>query len=355
MSLNDLIQTTRPPVNEIISRFRDDVYFVDNSFQRRLVWTEKQRVRLIETVLTGRPMPEIYLWQQPVDTETGAQRHSVVDGQQRINALVQFVSNEWPLYRKFLDTENQASSFAEKNWRDLSADEKGLIWNYVINVRTVPQTVTKEDIRNIFKRLNETDRSLNPQELRNAEFNGQFIEASETVANDPHWRQWEVFSDTQIRRMHDIQLASSLLTFLRRGVINDSAAVINKIYDFYNDKYEERAEDVTTVTAFLSRAEETYFQAPSVRSMFTKPIQLYTLFCVDQLAGLQGETAAQAAAGLAQFVEAYEAGDTDVRIESYREGSSSRTASKASRDRRINSLLDYLGFTAGDRNDGSRT
>ena len=72
-NLNAIIQSERPSVTNIVTKMRSSEYFVDNSFQRRLVWTEKQKIRLIETILTNYPMPEIYLWQQPADPEIGRQ------------------------------------------------------------------------------------------------------------------------------------------------------------------------------------------------------------------------------------------------------------------------------------------
>lgn len=347
MSLNDLIQTTRPTVSEIVSRFRDDLYYVDNSFQRRLVWTEKEKVKLIETILMGYPIPEIYLWQQPIDTESGIQRHSIIDGQQRITTLTQFVSNEWALQAKYLSTENQTAPYSGVLWKDLDVEQKASIWNYVINIRTVPQVVEERAVRAIFKRLNETDKSLNPQELRNAEFNGQFILASELIADDPRWREWGIFSDGQIRRMADIQLASSMLTYKRKGVVGETPADINAIYDMYNDVYEDKDRDVAEILGFLDRAGEHYFIDPRTRSFFTKPVNFYTLFCVDDFAITRGVAPDALLSGLNRFVAEYENADGGTReenvvIEDYREGASSRTASKASRDRRVNSLLKYL-------------
>ncbi len=41
--INERIQTTRPTISNLVSELRSESYFVDNSFQRRLVWVEKQK------------------------------------------------------------------------------------------------------------------------------------------------------------------------------------------------------------------------------------------------------------------------------------------------------------------------
>ncbi|MEG3150734.1 DUF262 domain-containing protein [Sphingomonas sp. ZT3P38] len=344
MSLNSLIQSTRPTITDIVSNFKNKQYFVDNSFQRRLVWTEKQKVRLIESVLLGFPMPEIYLWQQHADPDTGNRRHSIVDGQQRITSLAQFISNEWLLKESYLDDSSRALDFSGKFWKDLSNDRKQAIWNYVISIRNIPDTVTEIQVRDIFKRLNETDKSLNPQELRHAEFNGLFIKTAETLADLPLWRDWGVFTDGQIRRMRDIELTSSLLIYLRRGIVEETSLLINDVYDMYNDVYESSTEDISFVKGFMDFCRDRVFTNLTVKSMFSKPVHIYSLFCAYSTLKLTKDGLDKLVARLPPFVSAYEndTGVADPDLEKYRVGAASRTRSKASRDRRADGLISWV-------------
>ena len=70
---------------------------VDNSFQRKYVWTLKHQIKLIETILMGFPIPEIYLWQRNTNPETGETQFAIVDGQQRLGALTDFINNDFKL------------------------------------------------------------------------------------------------------------------------------------------------------------------------------------------------------------------------------------------------------------------
>lgn len=341
MSLNNVIQPTRPTVSNIVEQYRAKDMFVDNSFQRRLVWTEKQKVRLIETILIGYPMPEIYVWQQPADADTGKQKFSIVDGQQRITAMSQFVSNEWKLAKGSLDFPE--ADYSDLTWKDLPAKIKQSFWDYVVNARTIPSDVDAEQIKSIFRRLNETDRSLNPQELRNAEFNGRFIKLAEELADTPEFSRLGVFTDHQIRRMADIQFTSGMLMFLRRGILEETLSTVNETYDLYNDTYEEAEEDKEVIRKFFENCDESYFVSDRVRSMFSKQVHLFTLFCLEQTLKAQGADLSDFAAKLDDFVELYESNpSTSDIVEAYREGASSRTRSRASRALRLNNLLKFV-------------
>jgi uncharacterized protein with ParB-like and HNH nuclease domain len=57
-------------------------------FQRNPVWSGKQKGALIETILLEYPIPEIYM--QDIVSASGDESHIVVDGQQRIRAVLDY-------------------------------------------------------------------------------------------------------------------------------------------------------------------------------------------------------------------------------------------------------------------------
>src|SRR5712692_3009522 len=61
-------------------------------FQRKPVWTDKQRSFLIESILMDIPIPEVYV--QVNQADDGTERYGVVDGQQRLRTILQFVGIE---------------------------------------------------------------------------------------------------------------------------------------------------------------------------------------------------------------------------------------------------------------------
>src|SRR6266566_5280740 len=61
-------------------------------FQRKPVWTAKQRSFLIESILLNVPIPEVYV--QVSQAEDGSEEFGVVDGQQRLRTILQFIGIE---------------------------------------------------------------------------------------------------------------------------------------------------------------------------------------------------------------------------------------------------------------------
>src|ERR1700683_3472776 len=122
--LNDSLQHGRNPVSWLNDYFKKNGIYVDNSFQRRSVWVERNKARLIETILTGFPMPEIYLWLGKADPKTGLTKYSIVDGQQRLTAIRDFIANGFSLRSLYLDRKNRSASYADKSFKELSDADK---------------------------------------------------------------------------------------------------------------------------------------------------------------------------------------------------------------------------------------
>lgn len=340
-SANEVIQSTRASIAKLVKSFQKGSYFVDESFQRRLVWGPKQKVRLIETVLIGFPIPEIYIHRQTTNTKTGDEAFSIVDGQQRISTLSQFISGEWPLKASYLDSENREKDFADCEWDDLSDARKSQIYDFMINVREIPSSISIDEIRKIFKRLNETDRSLNPQEIRHAQFTGKFVQFAEKLADEDFWSEWEIFSDRQVRRMADVEFTTSLLSYFKNGIVTDSSAMVNKLYDGYNESYPGIRTDQRRFRDLLSKIDYLFEKDDSIASFFGKTVHLYTLFVIlDKYDFVPSQKIMPEK--LAQFIEKNDAKRKANIILEYRRGSEQRTRSKVSREIRHEALLKFL-------------
>ena len=139
---------------------------VDNSFQCNYVWTVKNQTQLIESILIGYPIPEIYLWNTGTDENTGDTKYSIIDGQQRCGAVFQFIANTYKLKESHLDPNNpKLSTIKNRLFKDLETEDKKAIWSYVFSIRLVRSQVVRISIINMFLRLNSNNMTLNPQKL----------------------------------------------------------------------------------------------------------------------------------------------------------------------------------------------
>lgn len=197
------------------------------AFQRRPVWTDEQSAYLIDTVMLGLPFPEVYL--RSKTTEDGVTTHQVVDGQQRIRALLRFGRNDLTL-----EGPEVSASLQGLRFEDLSPDQKRGFWEYEVVTRDL-SNASDTEVRDIFRRLNIGAVNLNDQELRHAKYKGQFIKLMEELADDEWWTDMRVVSVKQVRRMEDVEFVSELFVAMMAGP-QDKKRTLEQYYeDFEND------------------------------------------------------------------------------------------------------------------------
>ena len=90
----ELFDRNKKTIKQIKDDFESGKLIIDSSYQRRSVWTTQDNVRLIETILMGYIVPEVFLWPASVDPDTGDTVTHIVDGQQYGNFLPVFEMND---------------------------------------------------------------------------------------------------------------------------------------------------------------------------------------------------------------------------------------------------------------------
>jgi hypothetical protein len=221
---------------------------ISPKFQRRAVWMEAERQSLISTIMEALPFPEIYI-QQQTDPTTGAQKHIVVDGQQRVTSILKFIDNEVSL--------PIADAWTGEYFADLNDPQKSHFWDYKVVVRILRNTSDAE-IRDLFARLNTNNISLNDQELRNARFKGRFKNACEGIADNSVFQVFGLFTAREIRRMVDVEFASELLVLTIHGITNKK--------DLIDPNYAEFEEEFPGEVEYVSEVETTLALVRSVLS-----------------------------------------------------------------------------------------
>lgn len=156
---DSFLHTTHRTITWFKKAFTNGELVLSAPFQRNAVWTNLQKSYLLDTVLSGLPIPELYM--QDVGNEAGEEKHVVVDGQQRIRAVLDYVLGNFSL-----DGDDVTKQWRGLKFDHLSIEDKKSIYNYKFVVRILPSNLKEEDIRAIFARLNKNVVSLTDQELR---------------------------------------------------------------------------------------------------------------------------------------------------------------------------------------------
>ncbi len=236
-------------------------------FQRNPVWSDKQKSALVETILLEYPIPEIYI--QDIVTSEGNEEHIVVDGQQRIRAVLAFLEGD-------LEMSEEAGQWAGLTFDDLSPEDKKKVYEYKFVTRLLPE-IPDAQIRDIFQRINRNTTVLNSQELRHATYWGEFIRLMEEIADIEYFAKFGIFSANDRRRMLDAEFVSELAVAFLNGLQNKKT----KLEDYYQ-LYEKEFEDATLVkSTFLIVLGEVDQALPDLaKTRFKKKSDFYTLFLV---------------------------------------------------------------------------
>ena len=204
-------------------------------YQRRLVWDDAKRSLFIESLLLNIPIPAVFLYEWDLG------RYEVMDGQQRLNSIVDFYENGFALrgLEKWEELNGlRYRELPETLQRGLDRRRISATVLLVERTGTLPQ---QGEIRKlVFERLNTGGQHLNPQELRNCLYAGAFNDLLTTLSQEPLFTAiWQIPSHEQnvdkhgnvtaqlrdnrlYRRMEDCELVLRFFALRKRSNIKGS-------------------------------------------------------------------------------------------------------------------------------------
>jgi hypothetical protein len=153
----------------LINRYRKGILNVNPPWQRGDVWSRKQKRAVIESILLKIPLPAIILH---TIRETG--KIEVIDGQQRLRSIMQFVDNEWPLPK--FDPNHDLHDISGCYWDKVKGKKKdiGEEHRLMFEDTKVPilmfKGVDDKTLRKVFNLYNTSTLKLNAAEIRNATY-----------------------------------------------------------------------------------------------------------------------------------------------------------------------------------------
>lgn len=241
-------------------------------FQRRSVWKLPQRSYLIDTLLRQMPVPPIYL-RNIYDTKRNKVIREVIDGQQRLGAILDYIDDKYALSRTV------RAVYAGKRYSALSNAEQTAILKYRFICETFDD-ISDREVLEVFQRLNMVSVRLSKQELRNGRFFGPFKQSCYDLAYDhlELWRKSKIFTETKISRMLEVQLTSELLIAQIAGM-QDKKDTIDSFYADNDIQFQNKELHERHFRATVDQITET-FDGALVETEFRRQPFFYTLFCV---------------------------------------------------------------------------
>lgn len=215
-------------------------------FQRRSVWPEPAKRYLIDTIITDRPIPNIYL-RTKTNVDSRRSFREVVDGQQRIRAIESFANGEIALPSK------PVGDYSGLTYAELPKDAQESFLTYEIGVVQL-FNASDSEVLDIFRRINAYGLRLNPQELRHGERMGESFRdavAQSSLDWQPLWQKGIVSPRGRVR-MEDDQLMAEMYSIVLDGVMDGGQPAINRAYEKYASRsMEQTQEKVDRVCAFM--------------------------------------------------------------------------------------------------------
>lgn len=237
-------------------------------FQRNPVWVTRQKSYLIDTILNKYPIPEIYM--QEVTDENGNVRYIIIDGQQRIRSIIDFMSGNFPL------DEKESPEFNGAYFDDLTPEQKKEFFKYNFVVRVLPD-INEVELRAIFQRLNKNVVALNKQELRQATYSGTFIRLMNSISDKEVFGKIGLFTPNDVRRMLDVEYLSELTIAFLNGQQNKKDK-LDTYYQIYEESFDEEGLVKDTYDSVLG---EIIKILPDIsQTRWSKKTDFYTLFSV---------------------------------------------------------------------------
>lgn len=199
---------TNPTISDIYEKIDTGRLILSPEFQRKFVWTHDHQEQFLDTIIRGYPFPEIYVCQGEVDLENLRTCQKVIDGQQRLTTIKNYIENE---FQKKL---NLVPPF-----KSLNAEQMTDFVSYQVVVRDIGK-VDKELVRDIFRRINLTKFKLEDIEIHNAIYDGKFIQVAKELAGEAPLVDFGVFYDSEFARMADVHFFLLVMSTLERKGIS---------------------------------------------------------------------------------------------------------------------------------------
>lgn len=260
-------------VTDLVNLYEDKVLNLQPGFQRQSVWSERDRAKLIDSMLRNYPLPAVFFYRRQED---GKIFYDVIDGKQRIESILMFMGVMRGRYS--LKTQLPQQDKEERiDWRSLSRRKlQHLVTGYRIPVIEVDGDMG--DIIDVFVRINSTGKALTPQEKRRANYyNSPFLKEADRLArrHENYFTANKILSAGQISRMKHVEVICELMLSVHQGDVINKKAALDRVMKAKSFNARDISKAAARTTATLNRIRRMFPKLSSTR--FSKVTDFYSL------------------------------------------------------------------------------
>lgn len=257
-------------ISEIVSRFNKDIS-VNKDYQRGGgLWPDSAKVYFIDTILEEYPFPKLY-FHQIYDKAKQKPKWEVVDGQQRILTIIDFVNND-------LRLTGASQNYKGRIFSELSEELQEHFLMSRIQVDVI-LSAEKTKLLEMFRRINAYTAPLNSAEKRHAKYQGTFkwwaVEIADRIT--PILEQFGILTPKQMLRMADVEFIAELAIVLDSGIVHKSSKSIDDIYRKFDKVYPNEAHFTKVIVSFFNTLATHFSELRGTHLM--KTYAVHSFFC----------------------------------------------------------------------------
>lgn len=216
----------------------ENVLFVPD-YQREYKWDIKLASRFIESVLLGFPIPYLYISDVMDEDPEKDGRVEIIDGSQRIRALVSFMNNEFAL--KDLKEITELEGFC---YKDFISGRKRRFNRISLRFVELIGEVSEANRRDLFERINSGSKTLEDMEVRHGSDHASkkfYTDVLQTLATSSLFSELAPLSNKKKANKDHLELV--LRYFAYAHDINNYKGTVKPFLDAYLKKATEETED----------------------------------------------------------------------------------------------------------------
>ena len=213
-------------IAEIYQKIKDGKLILDPDYQRRAIWGNDKKTAFIESLYMEIMIPPIYVVEIPGEDILDETKYEVVDGKQRLTAIMDFIKGTLRLSERNL--EYYADIFGGKSFsevREIESEKTSQMLSSILDIYVITANSPEFTKYDIFARLNRGAEKLKVNEIRRAIYKSKvtgwitdFVDEQQKTNKDFYM---SVFTANDIKRYEDYgRLYKSLAFYLRSDIEN---------------------------------------------------------------------------------------------------------------------------------------
>ncbi|MBU5680931.1 DUF262 domain-containing protein [Blautia sp. MSJ-9] len=211
-------------IAEIYQKIKDKKLILDPDYQRRVIWGSDKKTAFIESLYMEIMIPPIYVVEIPGEDILDETKYEVVDGKQRLTAIMDFIKGSLQLNER--DLEYYADIFGGKTFsevREIDPERTSQMLSSILDIYVITANSPEFTKYDIFARLNRGAEKLKVNEIRRAIYKSEitgwitdFVDCQQKT-NKEFYNT--IFTANDIKRYEDYgRFYKSLAFYLRSNI-----------------------------------------------------------------------------------------------------------------------------------------